>query len=224
MMESPGKMWSVGNLVKVREWWISERSPPPLRGRRSGRGGGSIICWSRCMESRWRACSPADRKLECSCCSWTPGKVTILFHFNRCIQCFVNFLPLFYLATKKKNISFSPVGVIRKTAPVSDKKKVQGLNHTPSWFFLLSRLAIQLRIFPKNTKFLFRPCTVCVSFRPCNTYLSNYVRQQLKQISFCRVTWCSRNNPSAHTTHDAMPRLNGSHTESRASHWFSAAL
>ena len=25
MMESPGKRWSVGNLIKVREWWISER-------------------------------------------------------------------------------------------------------------------------------------------------------------------------------------------------------
>ena len=29
MMESPGKRWSVGKLVQVREWWISERSPPP---------------------------------------------------------------------------------------------------------------------------------------------------------------------------------------------------
>ena len=29
MMESPGKRWSVGKLVKVREWWISEKSPSP---------------------------------------------------------------------------------------------------------------------------------------------------------------------------------------------------
>ena len=29
LVESPGKRWSVGKLVKVRDWWICERSLPP---------------------------------------------------------------------------------------------------------------------------------------------------------------------------------------------------
>ena len=49
MMESPGKIWSVGKLVKVREWCFNERSPPIPRVS-GGRSGGSSSCRNRCIE------------------------------------------------------------------------------------------------------------------------------------------------------------------------------